>query len=302
MKKIKITLLLLLCPLVGQAVIIAGGDGTGNTAAPSGGQGWDYVGRISGSAPSSVTYIDNNWFITAHHIKVLDNPTGVLLGGSSYSIDAGSWTRLTNSEGGDADLSMFRVTSSVGLAGLTVRSSATANGSGLTMIGNGRNRGTSETQWSVNTSGDPWVWTEVGSGGDANGYKWASGSSKRWGTNSKDADAGLVNDGFGITDMFYVDFDDAGGSEAQGATYDSGGGVFYNTGSEWELAGLMLTTSGYKDQPGSTSVYGSRTYMADMQHYADQINTTSAIPEPATAVMLITSAIGFGIFRRIFCN
>ncbi len=277
------------------AVIVAGGDGTQNTTAPSGGQGWDYVGRITSAngAPSSVTYLDNNWFITAHHIKVLDNPTGVLLGGSSYSIDASSWTRLTNSVGSDADLEMFRVTSNVGLSALTVRSSATSNGSGLTMIGNGRNRETSETTW--NNS-----WVEGGSPTVYTGYKWATGATKRWGTNNKDADAGLVDDGYGTTDMFYSDFDDAGGSEAQGATYDSGGGVFYNTSSEWELAGIMLTTAGYKDQPASTSVYGNLTYMADLSTYSGQIADTVAIPEPsALALGLLFPAAAFYI-RRTF--
>ncbi len=280
MRKLIYVVLFALCVVGAEAVIVAGGDGTQNTSSPVGGQGWDYVGRIDHvSAFSSVTYISNNWFITAHHIKVLDNPTGVLLGGASYSIDPNSWTRLTNSVGGNADLDMFRVVGGmVGLAGLTVRSSATSNGSGLTMIGNGRNRQTAETHWSVNTGGDPWVWTEVGSGGNAHGYKWASGSTKRWGTNVKHADVGPLDDGFGITDMFSTDFDDASG-EAQGATFDSGGGVFYNNGGDWELAGIMVTTSGFKDQPGSTAVYGNLTAMADMQYYAAQIALTAQIDD-----------------------
>ena len=257
-----------------RAVIVAGGNGTQNTTSPAGGQGWDYVGRVDkGSVYSSVTYVSNNWFVTAHHIKVLDNPTGVLLGGSPYSIDPNSWTRLTNSVGGNADLSMFRVVGGiVGLPGLTVRSDATPNNSGLTMIGNGRNRQTSETHW--NSS-----WVEVSPPPPAtyDGYKWTSGSTKRWGTNTKDADAGLLDDGFGITDLFHTDFDDAGGDEAQGATFDSGGGVFYNNGGDWELAGIMITTAGYGGQPGSTAVYGNRTYMADMQYYATQISITAQI-------------------------
>jgi hypothetical protein len=162
------------------------------------------------------------------------------------------------------------------------------------MIGNGRNREVGETTW--NSS-----WVEGGKPTAYSGYKWADGSTKRWGTNTKDMDAGLINDGFGVTDMFYTDFDDIGGSEAQGATYDSGGGVFYNTGSEWELAGITLTTAGYSGQPTGTAVYGNRTYMADMRYYADQINTTSAIPEPATALLLAGVAALFGVGHRIRC-
>ncbi len=277
------------------AVIIAGGDGTQNTTAPSGGQGWDYVGRITSAngAPSSVTYLDNNWFITANHIKVLDNPTGVLLGGSSYSIDAGSWTRLTNSVGSDADLMMFRVTGNVGLSALTVRSSTPSNGSGLTMIGNGRNREASETGWDSN-------WNETTSPSPTyKGYKWATGATKRWGTNNKDANAGLIDDGYGTTDMFYSDFDNANG-EAQGATYDSGGGVFVDTGSEWELAGLMLTVAGYNGQPSSTSVYGNRTYMANLSTYSEQISDTVAIPEPSVLALGLFFPVAIFYIRRTF--
>ena len=290
-----ITLVLFLAGSHSHAVIVAGGDGTQNTTAPTGGQGWDYVGKITGSAPSSVTYLDNNWFITANHIKVLDNPTGVLLGGSSYTIDAGSWTRLTNSVGTDADLQMFRVNESVGLSALTV-SSSPVNGTGLTMIGNGRNRATDLTYWDV-TAG---TWTELGgpSEADASGYKWGSGSTKRWGTNTKEADAGLIDDGFGITDMFYTDFDGVVG-EAQGATYDSGGGVFLDNGGNWELAGIMLTTAQFTGQPGSTAVFGNLTYSADLSTYSSQIATTTAIPEPSVLAFGFIVPAAFFI-RRFF--
>jgi hypothetical protein len=300
MKKHILVVLCMFLAAGADAVIVAGGGGTQNTIAPTGGQGWDYVGKIDhATANSSVTYISNNWFITAYHVQALDNPTSVLLGGSSYSIDAGSWTRLQNSVGGDADLAMFRVASDVGMPGLTVRSSGTANGSALTMIGNGRNRASGLTQWNVNTGTDPWTWTEIGAGGNASGYKWASGSTKRWGTNNKDADLGLVNDGFGITDMFYTDFDPVA-EEAQGATYDSGGGVFVDSGGSWELAGIMLTTTGYSGQPGSTAVFGNTTYIADMQHYAGQISATAAIPEPAVLVLMGSLPLAAFFIRRIF--
>lgn len=279
------------------AALVAGGDGTQNTTAPAGDQGWNHVGRITGSAPSSVTYLDNNWFITANHIKVLDNPTGVLLGAGSYTIDAGSWTRLTNSVGGtDTDLMMFRVAEPVGLSGINVSSSTPANTTALTMIGNGRNRETDLTYWLASGG----VWTETNSvSANAAGYKWAAGSTKRWGSNTKEADAGLVDDGFGITEMFYTDFDGIVG-EAQGATFDSGGGVFVDTGSEWELAGLMLTVAGFTGQPAETSVFGNLTYMADLSTYADQINSVTAIPEPSVLVLGLAGSGAVFCIRRFF--
>jgi hypothetical protein len=280
-----------------QAVIVAGGDGTQNTTTPDGGQGWDYVGRITSAngAPSSVTYIDNNWFITAYHIQALDNPTGVLLGDSSYTIDSGSWTRLSNTAGGDADLAMFRVTTDVsGLSAVSIAASA-ANGSDLTLIGNGRNRAADLTSWNVSGT----TWTENGSPSNTSGYQWASGATKRWGNNTKEDDAGLINDGYGTTDMYYTDFDDVAG-EAQGATYDSGGGVFVDNGGDWELSGLMLTTAGYSDQPSETAVFGNVTYVADLSQYAEQITETAAIPEPSVLILgSVFSIAGFCI-RRIF--
>lgn len=281
-----------------EAVIVAGGDGTQNTAAPTGGQGWDYVGRITGSAPSSVTYLGNNWFITASHIKVLDNPTGVLLGASEYTIQNTSWTRLTNNGGSGTDLMLFRVDQTVGLAHVALASSP-ANGAALTLIGNGRNRATGLTQWNVNTGVEPWTWTETGSGGNAGGYKWATGSTKRWGTNTKEGDAGLVDDGFGITDMFYTVFDPFVG-EAQGATYDSGGGAFVQNGGTWELAGIMLTVGTYSNQPGSTAVFGNLTYIANLGTYADQINGIVAIPEPSALILGLLFPAAAWFIRRTF--
>lgn len=279
-----------------QAVIVAGGDGSQNTTAPPGDQGWGYVGRITSAngAPSSVTYLGNDWFITAYHVKYYDNPTGVLLGAGTYTIDAGSWTRITNSVGTDADLMMFRVEEGVGLPGIGISSTPT-NGTALTMIGNGRNRATDLSYWNVSGT----TWTENGSPTNAAGYKWASGSTKRWGSNTKEGDAGLVNDGFGITDMFYTDFDPLAG-EAQGATYDSGGGVFVDNGGEWELSGIMITTAGGSGQPGSTSVFGNLTYAADLSTYADQISATVAIPEPSVLVLGIVFPAAAFCIRRIF--
>jgi hypothetical protein len=287
---------LMLLPLTTvHAVIVAGGDGTQNTTAPTGGQGWDYVGRIDHvSSRASVTYLDNNWFITANHVKVLDNPTGVLLGGSPYSIDTGSWTRLTNSVGSDADLMMFRVAESVGLPALGIASSP-ANGTALTMIGNGRDRATDLTYWNVSGG----TWTEAGSPTNAAGYKWEADSTKRWGSNTKEADFGLLDDGFGITDVFYTDFDGIDG-EAQGVQFDSGGGIFVDGGTEWELAGLMIAVGGSPGQPAGTSVFGNRTYVADLSTYSGQIADTVAIPEPS--VLMLGSVFSIAVFfvRRIF--
>ena len=108
-----------------------------------------------------------------------------------------------------------------------------------------------------------------------------------------------MDDGFGTTDMFYTDFDSIAG-EAQGAIYDSGGGVFYDSGSEWELAGLMLTGSTGSGQPGSTAIFGNQTYMADLSVYSSQINATTAIPEPSVLVLALVAPVAAFFIRRTF--
>ena len=272
------------------AVIVSGGDGTQNTTAPVGDQGWSYVGRIS-NKPSSVTYVSNNWFITAHHIKQLDNPTAVILNGTTYNIDSSSWTRVTNVVSGtDTDLEMFRVTTSVtDVSGTSVVSSRLSNGTSVTMIGNGYNREATETSWDKN-------WVEGGTPIRYRGYKWGSGTTKRWGSNTIEGSLSAVDDGYGVTDVLFTDFDNVDG-EAQGATYDSGGGVFANN----KLAGIMLFVGTYStNQPDYTAVYGNQTYMADLSSYSIQINNTIAIPEPAVAGFLILMGGTVLFIRRIF--
>lgn len=291
MNKYTLGLGVVLLALHANAVIVDVGDGSGNTTSTGAGGGWDYVGRIDKPGVySSVTYLDNNWFITANHIKALDNPTGVILGGSSYGIDSGSWTRLS-ANGEDADLIMFRVTSNVGLSGVSVSSSSVANNAHLTMIGNGRDRATDLTLWDSN-------WNEVPSGGSYSGYKWDAGSTMRWGENTKERNSDAnIDTGYGITDTFYTDFD---AGEAQGATYDSGGGVFLDNG---DLAGIMITVGGYSGQPGwpnNVSAFGNKTYIADLSTYSSQINDNIAIPEPSAMIFMVATPLAVLFIRRIF--
>lgn len=265
----------LLATLSARAIIISGGDGGGNTNAPVDDPGWDNIGRLQ-SVPSSVTYLGSNWFLTAYHVQYYDQPTGVLLHGSTYAVDTSSWQRLSYA-GTNADLAMFRVTTAVtGLPTLTLRSSVLAEGSAVTMIGDGRDRQGDLTCWN-----SAWQVTNSAAG-VYSGYYWAaSAGTKRWGENTTDF-SGWVDDGFGSTYAFRTTFDANGGaSEAQGAIYDSGGGVFYKNGANWELAGLMLTIDEYAGQPLESAVFGNTTFMADLAPYHDQIVGIMAIPEPS---------------------
>jgi hypothetical protein len=274
------------------AVIISGGDGTGNTSAPSDDPGWENVGRIAAAngAPSSVTYLGNSWFITAHHVHNLDSPTNAVLDSGSYAIDQSSWTRITNSSGPDADLDLFKVNGAPTESGATIRSANISLNSDVVMIGNGRNRRTGETYWDA-------AWAETTESlAVYTGYKYATGSTKRWGENSLDGINMSINDGYGTTTCFRTQFDDVA-DDAQGATYDSGGGVFMKHGTDWEVAGVMITVGTHTGQPGSTAVFGNKTYIADLTTYKDQID--AVIPEPMVAFFFAGAGVLWWIRKRV---
>jgi len=264
-----------------QALLLVGGDGLGNTNAPADDPGWANVGRAS-SVPSSVVYLGANWFLTAYHIEYYDNPTSVLLNGSTYAVDTSSWQRLSYA-GTNADLAMFRVTDTVtGLPTLTLSPSLITNGAAVTMIGDGLDRASNLSYW--DSSWRPTDSTD----GVHSGYYWgASAGTKRWGQNLTDG-SGWVDDGFGLTYCLRTTFDaDGGPNEAQAALYDSGGGVFFQAGAAWELAGIMLAVDG---NVSGAAAFGDHTYMADLAPYHDQITALMAIPEPAGVFLA-----GFGV-------
>jgi hypothetical protein len=276
----------LACPV--RAVIIAGGDGKGNTNAPTDDPGWANVGRIlqAGRGPAGVTYLGSNWFITAAHVWKLDNPTGVLVNASTYTVDTSSWHRITNTispiAGAAADLAMFRVTEPVSaLPLLTLRATSLDNGSPVIMIGDGKDRQSTMTFWD-----SAWNVTSSSSGVYSGFYWSATSGTQRWGSNTTDLHNVFIDDGFGTTVVYRTTFDANGDvNEAQGALYDSGGGVFYKNGTQWELVGLMITADGYSGQPASSSVFGNPTYSADLSYYHDQITTIMAIPEPSGVIV-----------------
>ena len=163
----------------------------------------------------------------------------------------------------------------------------------VTMIGNGANRAVTGTTWYVDTTQTTWAWstTYTGQNSFAQGYSWASGNTMRWGTNVIDGTSNYNN-----TSLLSTTFNNVTGS-AEGATGDSGGGVFYLNGSTWELAGIMDYIGTFNGQLGSTAVFGNLTEFANIAAYDAAILT--AIPEPADfATLFGVAAIGFAFWRR----
>lgn len=285
-------------PDAARAVVIDTVTGTGNTAAPPDDPGWANVGVLG---IGTGVYLGNDWVLTAAHV----GGGSIVLDGGTYAMLAGSGTTLTN--GGapgktpTTDLFMFRLASTpVGLPGVTIAAATSSTGNAVTMIGSGRDRG-AFTEWSVNTTVEPWTWTQVPSGGNAAGYQTLSTRSMRWGTNEVAASGLWIDDGYGDTFMLGTTFTDLGSpaDEAQAAYGDSGGGVFHKTGSTWELAGIILTVGGYSGQPdpGANAIYGDATYAADLSFYRPQI--MALVPEPSSAVLVAVAAVGLAVRRTV---
>lgn len=296
------SLILAVClaaPRIASAVVIDTLTGTGNTTAPADDPGWANVGKLG---IGTGVYLGNDWVLTASHV----GGGSIVLNGGTYAMLAGSGTQLTN--GGAAgktavtDLYMFKLaTTPDGLAGVPIAAAAAGSGAAVTMIGSGRDRG-DFTQWSVDTNTDPWIWTEVQSGGNAAGYKTLSTRTMRWGTNNvsisgsdswinySSIDAKVLGTNF----TYYQYYS----NEAQAAYGDSGGGVFHKNGSTWELAGLILTVGGYSGQPdpGANAVFGNVTYAADLSFYRPQI--MAIVPEPQSLVLALTAG-GLFAFRAL---
>ena len=86
-------------------------------------------------------------------------------------------------------------------------------------------------------------------------------------------------------------FDDVGATdfESHATKGDSGGGVFHNSGGEWKLSGIMISSSMPDGQPINVAVFGNLTVSADLSVYRDHINAIMTVrahkgPEETLAV------------------
>lgn len=289
--------------LPARAVVIAEGDGSGNTTPPSDDPGLDHLAIVNGA---SGIYIANQWVLTAYHVAS-SQPASVNFGGTSYATEPGTWQRLTNN--GDSgmsantDIVMFRLASDLGLNDLTISSSVPGSGSDLIMAGNGRDRVADTIYWDAD-------WKETTSSNATHtGFKTTSTHTVRWGENDVAGTNQNVSIGYGDVKAFSTAFDDPsnwfGGftDEAQAVVGDSGGAVFHKNGSTWELSGMIDAVGTFSGQPSNTAVYPSgvsknTTYAADLSFYRDQIAAIVAVPEPSATSLALLSALALIRRRR----
>lgn len=273
---------LLLAP-AGRAVLIDSGDGTGNTTAPPDDPGWDHVGL---RGPFTAVYLGDGWVLTANHVPV----GNVWIDGISYDMIGSSAVQLDNGDGSFADLKV------VGLAGvpplplLPIRASPPSLGEPVVMIGNGRDRGPAAIPCDPNPFPPPQP---------LDGYDWLLTRTLRWGTNEVEDFLPFELAG---TEVFITSFDEAATAhEAQAADGDSGGAVFIDNGSEWELAGVLIAVTYYpacQSLPLSRSLYTNETYAADLSFYRDQIEDIVALPEPDGATGLVCGIACLALLAR----
>ncbi len=234
-----------------------------------------------GLGGGSAVYLESRWVMTAAHVGEGD----ILFDNATFSAVSGSTHRLTNPDGTDTDIILFRLASDPGLPSLTIRESAPDLDSAVVMIGVGRNSEEDVTRWNSD-------WEED-SEGETEGYKWASGRTKGWGENTIEKFT-TANAGEGDVLSFRTHFFDEEGRAQAAAVGDSGGAVVYENNGIWELTGMMHAVSRVdEDQPNGTSIFSytpgfppmaseeqSTTLSADLSQYRDQI--VSVIPEPGT--------------------
>jgi len=286
-----------------RGVVVYGGTGSQNTTAPTSDQGWSYVGSVNysnGSINASGIYLGqyggSYWVLTANHVAAS--------GLGSYTINGNTYSFVSNSghQIGSLDLYVVKIDITspsdplLSMSNLSLASSPPSASASVTMIGYGRDRATSTTNYYVDATN--WVWSTTnfaGANSTASAYQWAATNTKRWGTNLV-----ATSTTSGGTTYVVTDFQPSS-NNGQAATGDSGGGVFtYNsTTGLYELSGVMDLVGNYPNQPSDTSVYyfnyggtgyaGDATYSIDVATYRSQI--LAAAPEPQPLLLLL----GFGV-------
>lgn len=234
-------------PAPASAALIATGTGTENASAPDPDPGFARVGVVNGL---SGVYFRNGWVLTANHVGI----GSLVLDGTTYPPVPDSTVRMRNPDGTLADLIAFKLSTPPPLADIELPDGPPTPNALITVIGNGRNRGTA-TDWE-----------------GVDGWNWLATRAIRWGTNRISTVDELVLS----TRAFSITFDDVpnppnGQHEADVVNGDSGGGAFVGSGANAELVGILFARASFVGQPANTSLFGNRGFIADLFAYRDDL-------------------------------
>lgn len=286
------------------AVIVGGSSGTGNnnntqagldsylsTASLDAFPYWENLIQFNSASGVYLGYnasTQRGWVLSADHVT---SASTVTIAGNTYTV-SGSGTLVGSTDmrlfeiGGDITDPALPSLPSIPLASILASSSETA-----LMLGRGYTSDTSS----------PYSWVSPGTSA-ANGI--------RWGSNTVEFTA-TVNLGTAMAPnlqpYIVTDFDDSGDAgatefDAQGATGDSGGGIFVLRSGVWELAGIahfvddgpdFLEEIATGDDTVNPSEYGDFTAYSDVFSKVSTINgiTGTLIPEPGSTVLTLLACL-----------
>jgi len=315
-------------PRPAAAIVISGPLTSTTTTRPADDPGWNNIGLLKGS---TAVYLGDRWVLTAAHVGTGSVTFPTL--GKTFAADSSTAFRPLNPTDrrmtAEGDLLMFRLLEEPNLSPIPIGHASPSVGSPVWVAGNGKDRETNQTNWSVNMGGSIWIWSETTGSSDYSGYKTLSTNSLRWGTNlieqdelarrENDADIRLqLETIMGDTMVLVTEFDRDGSNsnsevkgtdgrsetefESQAVINDSGGVMFHKrTDGRWELAGTVVAVEGLRNQPDvvKTPIFGNFTFYADLATYLEQIETRTVYGDfdgdrelTAADIDLLTAAIG----------
>ena len=274
-----------------RGVIVAGTQGTGNNNNTQAGLDgflitnsqpafpyWQNLVRVN---DASGVYLGFNpitqrgWVLSAQHVG---SPATIGVAGSTYTVQSGYQI-------GTTDLRLHEIGGGIsdpGLPSLPTVPLATALasvGDFSLMFGRGF----------TNSTSAPFPWVAPGTN-DANGM--------RWGTNRSEGYATYLGNPYIVTEFDHTSDPSVTAFEAQGASGDSGGGLFIYRGGQWQLSGIAFAV-GSPDANANPSEIGDSTYYSDVFAKATNITalTGTLIPEPSTMCLTVVG-MGLALLRR----
>lgn len=260
---------ILLCSATSSAIVVQ--DYSAAEAAPPGFNYWNYVYNYKGSSGVAV---GGSWLLTAAHVADDGAPSSLTIDGITYT------EQQIIPHNGDADLALIRYDKPFP-EWYALYSGSLVPDLEVRMVGFG-------TTGSVFANS----WTDSGGGKDV----------RRWGSQLISGLQPKRTYTVWNTESMRLEFDLTGANatayEAGAGTGDSGGGVFYNDGGTYKLAGIMISRT-----DGSLI----STFAASMPEYSNWIASTipnyadwaaDAIPEPQTLALMSLSTLSLCFIRR----
>ena len=249
----------------------------------------DRVGQLGRRRSGSAVYLGKKWILTANHAFQGRSSNVVVFSGKEYKLRPSGAVRLKNPGGaglaGRTDLVMVPLRSAPDMPPLRLNEVTPFTGEQVVLVGYGESafRRKEPPILTDSQNREPSVVLPI-SGEPVE--KPGSEPELRWGENEI-ANRNMVVGIPGQTAQTraFVTIRQPGSTEcnAQGATGDSGGGVFVKRGERWELSGIMLSVIWRDD------LDASGTFIADLSVYREQIAAT--IPEPSSGLLLMTGVL-----------